>query len=990
MKNNKIALYKDGRQANLVKSNNDSNQTDIVQSDGDSQVNILETLTPEQLQECKRIHNHALVHCGDYAREIKETGLSTEDRAKIAAASRAEKPTTYLKEDGVLQARFPNESNSSRTKSKSKKKGAKEEQQIATDNLILELKTQKQVIEDYLSKERLGEPEQEIIKDILDEEAAEYSTYEDIEPILKNYLIYLKQKIESLDEISRDNDYRKRIHKAKAYKRDQIRKDEAIQAVLWSWNGKVPTLERIAEYIIERDNDTRAKELLALNQYQGNIAELIEVFVIPRGQIAIGEYHDRVQMMLVPIDANIEEFVAAQNPNLVPYLHPAYEESNDRYALTAFSPVNNLPVDISKDDNNTLSTDGFNGYESINPNNQLLLEQAKVQSNITEAKLLGGASDVKQLLPAADSDDDSDNSSAIVLADSDNDSDNSRAIVLAGDKDISALDIIPTTVSTLDVLDTDKEVLSLTLTNPARVLRKIIIEDNLEERNNSGWIVKSTGEEVFHSSCKDHAAKVVRNTEKIKPLFFGQLVEGDGSYYDHVNNVTRVFINETGETVTYKGLVKLVKFASDEEIAIDEDKVLEATIKNAANAVQITEYDGPSLQSLKNDYQLTVANAEDIIRSYWNIEQNNKIRAKNTILSDKEYGTYCESKSYGTESNIIRESDLLSVSESSIKSLKDFLEYAGNDSSSESVAIKELETLLSEISKEQTQILNTPPEEIPDLILAMTNESNEVRDIVTGILQKHYKCDVSVAQEMCAIYPAIETVLEIGTSEDEEGNEIFNLPSDIWTNEDYRYEEWNGQRDLLPFPSKQEYKKFIGFIKNIEGNEDGLESASSMMLMWKLESVLDLMASNDLEAVKELQTEIDNAAVAKARRKIEDKEMESESLSQDDLVSKEMESTLEDATQELLDIDIHLDNDIQNDSEGELDDVGFIDPSLNISSKDLEILEDILQNKLNNQRLPLRHKMFWKNHFKSIPYEQVDAETISKKIEKARKLLHRS
>ena len=81
-------------------------------------------------------------------------------------------------------------------------------------------------------------------------------------------------------------------------------------------------------------------------------------------------------------------------------------------------------------------------------------------------------------------------------------------------------------------LETDEEVLSLTLTNPARVLSAIIIEDNLEERNNSGWIAKSTGEEVFHSSCKDHAAKVVKNTKKIKPLFFGQLVEGDGSYYD--------------------------------------------------------------------------------------------------------------------------------------------------------------------------------------------------------------------------------------------------------------------------------------------------------------------------------------------------------------------------------------------------------------------------------------------------------------------------
>ena len=71
---------------------------------------------------------------------------------------------------------------------------------------------------------------------------------------------------------------------------------------MWSWNGKVPTLERIAEYIQSRDNDTEAQELLALNQYQGNIAELIEVFVISRGEIAIGEHHDRVQMMLASSD----------------------------------------------------------------------------------------------------------------------------------------------------------------------------------------------------------------------------------------------------------------------------------------------------------------------------------------------------------------------------------------------------------------------------------------------------------------------------------------------------------------------------------------------------------------------------------------------------------------------------------------------------------------------------------------------------------------
>ncbi|MEM7593104.1 MAG: hypothetical protein AAF383_16575 [Cyanobacteria bacterium P01_A01_bin.83] len=130
--------------------------------------------------------------------------------------------------------------------------------------------------------------------------------------------------------------------------------------------------------------------------------------------------------------------------------------------------------------------------------------------------------------------------------------------------------------------ETNEEVLSLTLTNPVGVLNAIIIEENLEEKNKNGYIVKSTGEEVFHSSCKNLALKAIRNTQKIEPLFFGQLVEGDASYYDHVNNTTRVFINRIGETVTYEGLVKLGKFATDEEIAVDEDKVLEATIKNAA------------------------------------------------------------------------------------------------------------------------------------------------------------------------------------------------------------------------------------------------------------------------------------------------------------------------------------------------------------------------------------------------------------------------
>ena len=610
MRNTEITLYKGNRKAG------------IVQSDRDSQVNILERLTPEQLAKCKRIYNQVLLHCGDYARYNEDLSLSSEDRFKRATASRAEsKQTKYLKEDGVLQARFPNQSNSSRTKSKSKKKSAKEEQQIATDNLILELKTQRQVVKDYLANERLGEPEQEIIKDILDEEAAEYSTFEDIEPILKDYLIFINQKIESLDKISRDNDYRKRIHKALSYKRDEKRKDESAQAIFLALGGKAPTLEKIAEYVFEEENDTKTKELLALNKYQGNIAGLIEVFVTPRRKIALGENHDNIQMMLVPIDADIEEFVAAQDSNLVPYLHPAYEETNNKYALTAFSPINNLPVDISLDENDILTTDGFNGNRSTNPNNQLLLEQA--QSNVVEAKLLSAESNVK-LLPTADSDDDSDNSSAIVLAEN---------------KYTSVLDIVPESVSTLDILETEEEVVSLTLTNPLEVLNAIIIEENFEERNKNGWIVKSSGEKVFHSSCKNLAAKVVRNTKKIKPLFFGQLVEGDSSYYDPANNVTRVFINHTGETVTYEGFVKLEKLATDEEIAVDEAKVLKVTIENAGNITEVTEYDGPSLQSLKNDYQLTVADAQDIISTYGNIEQNNKMRAHNTVLSNEEYYT---------------------------------------------------------------------------------------------------------------------------------------------------------------------------------------------------------------------------------------------------------------------------------------------------------------------------------------------------------------
>ena len=140
---------------------------------------------------------------------------------------------------------------------------------------------------------------------------------------------------------------------------------------------------------------------------------------------------------------------------------------------------------------------------------------------------MSAASDVKQL-PPAEGDDELSKSSAIVLANNNN---------------TGALDIIlaPESVSILDVLDIDKEVLSLTSTNPAKVLNAIIIEENFEERNKNGYITKSTGEEVFHSSCKNLASKVIRNTEKIKPLFFGQLVEGDGEQVKFVR--TRILLN---------------------------------------------------------------------------------------------------------------------------------------------------------------------------------------------------------------------------------------------------------------------------------------------------------------------------------------------------------------------------------------------------------------------------------------------------------------
>ena len=96
--------------------------------------------------------------------------------------------------------------------------------------------------------------------------------------------------------------------------------------------------------------------------------------------------------------------------------------------------------------------------------------------------------------------------------------------------------------------------------------------------------------------------------------------------------MTRVFINETGETVTYEELVKLRKFATNEAIAVNQTKVLKATIKNAKNILEPTQYDGSSLQSLKSDHHLTVPIAEDIIRTYWNDCSNNESKTKASRL----------------------------------------------------------------------------------------------------------------------------------------------------------------------------------------------------------------------------------------------------------------------------------------------------------------------------------------------------------------------
>ena len=205
MNNSSISLYQS------------NNQTDPVNRNGDRSGSILSTLDEKTLAICQRIYNKALSNFGvfanskEFANDKKDIILSEQDKRKIeAAAYGQEKPVHYLKKEGALNVKFLNESKS--PKSKTKKKKSSEDQQIATDNLIHELKTQKRIIEDFLAGSRLGEPEREIIKEILEEEAGNHSTTEDIKPILKSYLMFLDQKIESLNKCSIDDDHRKLIH----------------------------------------------------------------------------------------------------------------------------------------------------------------------------------------------------------------------------------------------------------------------------------------------------------------------------------------------------------------------------------------------------------------------------------------------------------------------------------------------------------------------------------------------------------------------------------------------------------------------------------------------------------------------------------------------------------------------------------------------------------------------------------------------------------
>ena len=142
--------------------------------------------------------------------------------------------------------------------------------------------------------------------------------------------------------------------------------------------------------------------------------------------------------------------------------------------------------------------------------------------------------------------------------------------------------------------------------------------------------------------------------------------------------------------------------------------------------------------------------------------------------------------------------------------------------------------------------------------------------------------------------------------------------------------------------------------------------------MINLERTLELLNSQDLEAAREFKTEIDNKAQAKAQRKIE-----------------ELEDLEEVVIEELHTVDIQA-NDSKNDSEAELDDSSFVDsiePKINVTQEDIQILERILQKKINAQKMAMKDRMVWAKYFESVSYESVEAEAISRKIEQMKTLL---
>ena len=53
----------------------------------------------------------------------------------------------------------------------------------------------------------------------------------------------------------------------------------------------------------------------------------------------------------------------------------------------------------------------------------------------------------------------------------------------------------------------------------------------------------------------------------------------------------------------------------------------------------------------------------------------------------------------------------------------------------------------------------------------------------------------------------------------------------------------------------------------------------------------------------------------------------------------------------------------------------------------IQILERILQKKINAQKMAMKDRMVWAKYFESVSYESVEAEAISRKIEQMKTLL---